>query len=164
MEEIMKTWRSLAAKQKEKTRLFLKRLKPKDEKKIDALVNDLHDRAFERIDCLQCANCCKTLSPIVKTPDIERIASHLRLKQSDFINRYVKIDEDGDYVFNSTPCPFLAEDNYCSIYDVRPRDCRDYPHTQKQGFVRRLHVNAENTVSCPAVFHIVEELKKVGSF
>ncbi|SFC51556.1 hypothetical protein SAMN05421780_10686 [Flexibacter flexilis DSM 6793] len=161
MNEIFKAWRNLGQKQKDKTLLFLKRLKTKDEKKIDKLVVKLNDEVFEKVDCLQCANCCKTLSPIVKTPDIERISSHLKMRQSVFIDKYMKIDEDGDYVFNSTPCPFLDAENYCLIYDVRPRDCRDYPHTDRQGFTRRVYVNTENTVSCPAVFQIVEELKKV---
>lgn len=163
MDEIIKAWKLQGRKQKDKTLLFLKRLKNKDEKKIDKIVAQLDTEAFNRIDCMKCANCCKTLSPIIKTPDVERIATHLRLKQSVFIDQYIKIDEDGDYVFNAKPCPFLSEDdNVCTIYDVRPRDCRDYPHTGKQGFLKRSNLNAENTVSCPAVFHIVEELKKVS--
>ena len=81
---------------------------------------EFHEEAFQRIDCLQCANCCKNYSPRFKTPDIKRISRHLGLRESELIEQYLRLDEDGDYVVKTTPCPFLGADNYCSIYDVRP--------------------------------------------
>ena len=57
------------------------------------------------------------------------------------------------------PCPFLADDGRCTIYEVRPKDCAEYPHTQKKGFASRTHLHADNTLVCPAVFWIVEELR-----
>ena len=56
----------------------------------------LHDAAFKKIDCLECANCCKNYSPRFKTPDVKRISKHLGLKESVFIETYLKVDEDGD--------------------------------------------------------------------
>lgn len=135
----------------------LKRTKPKE---LDDVMQDLHREAFEETDCLQCANCCKTTSPIFYQKDIERIAKHLRMKSSDFIDKYLHIDEDKDYVLNIAPCPFLDSDNYCSVYDSRPTACREYPHTNRKRFYQILDLTLKNTAICPAVFGIVEKLKQ----
>jgi Fe-S-cluster containining protein len=160
MEDILKKWNSKHKKQYAENKQFLKRLAKKSNREIDALAGDLHEEAFNRIDCIQCANCCKTISPIFKTTDIKRISAHLGMKEAAFINKYLTIDEDDDFVVNALPCPFLGPGNLCSIYEVRPRDCADYPHSQKPGFAGRAALHAKNTVSCPAVFYIVEQMKK----
>jgi hypothetical protein len=164
MDEIIVRWKNNARKNESRTKLFLKRIPQKEAGKIDALVDELHEEAFEKIDCLQCANCCKTISPTLKKPDIERISKHLRMKESAFIDRYLHLDEDNDFVVKSLPCPFLGADNYCSIYEVRPRDCRDYPHSDKAGFLQKANLHTKNTVSCPAVFYIFEKLKEKLNF
>jgi Fe-S-cluster containining protein len=135
----------------------LKRTKPKD---LDAKVHALHDDAFESTDCLKCANCCKTTSPIFYDRDVERAAKRLRMKPSDFISKYLHIDGDKDYVLNSAPCPFLDAENYCLIYEDRPTACREYPHTNRKRFYQILDLTLKNTAVCPAVFDIVEALKK----
>lgn len=135
----------------------LKRTKPKN---LDELVHKLHDEAFNEIDCLKCANCCKTTSPIFYEHDIDRVAKQLHIKPSDFIARYLHIDEDKDYVLNSAPCPFLDSENYCTIYNARPTACREYPHTNRKRFYQILDLTLKNTFICPAVFQIVEEIKK----
>jgi Fe-S-cluster containining protein len=92
--------------------------------------------------------------------DIDRIASHLRLKPGKFVDQYLRIDEEGDYVLQQVPCPFLAPDNYCLIYDVRPKACREYPHTDRKKFQQISNLTLKNTAICPAAFRIVESLKK----
>lgn len=135
----------------------LKKKKPKD---LDDVVHALHDEAFEKIDCLKCANCCKTTSPIFKDIDIDRIARRLKMRPGDFISKYLHIDEDNDYVLNVAPCPFLDPENYCLIYEDRPTACREYPHTNRKRFYQLLDLTMRNTEICPAVFDIVEEMKK----
>jgi uncharacterized protein len=135
----------------------LKKTKPT---KLDDWVHELHYEAFAQIDCLQCANCCKTTSPIFQQGDIERIAKFLRLKTADFIKTYLHIDQDGDYVLNVAPCPFLAADNYCSIYAHRPTACKEYPHTNRKRFYQLLDLTIKNTQICPATFRIMEALEK----
>lgn len=135
----------------------LKRTKPKN---LDDVVHQLHDEAFEEIDCLKCANCCKTTSPIFYERDIDRAAKRLRIRPADFIQKYLHIDEDKDYVLNSAPCPFLDSENYCLIYEDRPTACREYPHTNRKRFHQILDLTLKNTFVCPAVFKIVDELKK----
>ncbi len=139
---------------------FFEKLKRKKPKNLDDAFHDLHDEAFEQMDCLTCANCCKTTSPIFYQRDIERLSKSMRLRPSEFITKYLHIDEDGDYVLNVAPCPFLDSENYCTVYEDRPTACREYPHTNRKRMVQILDLTLKNTEICPAVFWIVEELKK----
>lgn len=154
-------FRQQAANKKAEHRKFLLGLKKKDPRKVDEVFHRLHEEVFAEIDCLACANCCKTTSPIFYQTDIERAAKALRLKPGDFIEKYLRIDEDKDYVLQSAPCPFLGPDNYCSIYDDRPKACREYPHTDRKKMVQIMELTAKNTQVCPAVFEMVERLKNV---
>ena len=133
----------------------LKKKKPKD---LDDNFLKLHTQAFQKIDCLECANCCKTTSPIFRDVDIKRISKNLRLKENQFIDMYLQIDEDKDYVLKSSPCTFLGNDNKCSIYEFRPLACREYPHTDRKNMHQILDLTLKNTEICPAVAKIVEEL------
>jgi uncharacterized protein len=120
-----------------------------------------HEEAFTKIDCLSCANCCKSFSPRFKTPDIKRISKLLRMKEGDFIETYLKLDEDGDYVANTTPCPFLGEDNACRIYDSRPSDCARFPYTNEDVLYKRQVLTLKNSEFCPIVYYVLEKLMKV---
>ena len=142
------------------TKKLFENLKRKRPNSLDDVVHKLHDEAFEKIDCLKCANCCKTTSPIFYERDIDRVAKRLRVRPSDFIAQYLHQDEEGDYVLNSAPCTFLDSDNYCSIYEDRPTACREYPHTDRKRFYQVLDLTLKNTFVCPAAFEIVEQLKK----
>jgi Fe-S-cluster containining protein len=81
------------------------------------------------------------------------------MKPGDFVAKYLYIDEDKDYVFKSAPCPLLNEDNYCSVYDDRPKACREYPHTDRKKMVQIMDLTHKNTMVCPAVLQIVEQIK-----
>lgn len=74
----------------------------------------------------------KPQSHYIQKKDIERIAKHLRMKPADFEAKFLRTDEDNDKVLQSLPCFFLNEDNTCSIYEVRPKACREYPHTNRK--------------------------------
>ncbi len=128
--------------------------------KMDPVVHALHDHYSEKIDCLSCANCCRTLGPRLTDKDVERMAKETRMKVRDFTLRYLKTDEDGDLVFQSMPCPFLGDDNYCSIYEGRPKACREYPHTDRKRFYQIYNLSVKNAYTCPIVFHVLETLKK----
>jgi uncharacterized protein len=152
----------LQSKNKEQeNRKFLSWLKKKDSRKVDDLFHSTHDEVFQEINCLDCANCCKTTSPIFYQNDIERLAKGLRIKPGDFVEKYLRVDEDKDYVLKSSPCPFLDADNYCSVYDDRPKACREYPHTDRKKMVQITELTFKNTKVCPAVFEMVERIKKV---
>jgi len=140
---------------------FLNGLKKKDPRKVDDAFHTVHEEVFEEIDCLECANCCKTTSPIFYQTDIERVAKSLRMKPGDFIEKYLRVDEDKDYVLKSSPCPFLDAENYCSVYEDRPKACREYPHTNRKKMVQIMDLTHKNTLVCPAVLEMVERLKKL---
>lgn len=126
---------------------------------IDEKINCLHEEVFKNIDCLQCANCCKTTSPIITRRDIERISKALKMKAGDFIFQYLLVDEDEDYVFKTAPCPFLnLENNYCNIYEIRPNACATYPHTDRKNMKEILNLTLKNASVCPAVASILESL------
>ena len=118
----------------------------------------LHEEAFKNINCLNCAACCKSYSPRFKTPDIKRISRHLKMKEGDFIDTHLQIDEDGDYVLRSVPCPFLGTDNFCSIYEVRPSDCVRFPYTDEDVLLKRPGITLKNSTFCPIVVHVLERL------
>ncbi|GAB4114454.1 MAG: YkgJ family cysteine cluster protein [Thermoflexibacter sp.] len=143
----------------ENKQLF-ERLKRKKPKNLDDTFHTLHEEVFEQIDCLDCANCCKTTSPIFYERDIERLAKFLKIRPSEFIEKYLHIDEDNDYVLNVAPCPFLDSENYCTVYEARPTACREYPHTDRKRMVQILDLTLKNAEICPAVFWIVERMKE----
>lgn len=141
--------------QLKKYKQFLQRA---DKNKVLKALPALNEKAFEKINCLDCAACCKHYSPRFKTPDIKRISKHLKQKESDFIDTYLRLDEDGDYVVKSSPCPFLGADNYCSIYAVRPSDCERFPYTSEDVFIKRPNITLKNAEFCPIVVHVLERL------
>ncbi|MFN5182731.1 MAG: YkgJ family cysteine cluster protein [Bacteroidota bacterium] len=140
---------------------FLKKLKRKPPRDLDNKFHTLHDEVFETLDCLTCANCCKTTSPIFYQKDIDRVAKRLKIKPGDFIEKYLRIDEDKDYVLKSSPCPFLDGDNFCVVYEDRPAACREYPHTNRKNMYQVLDLTYKNSLICPAVLKIVESLSKL---
>src|SRR5678810_777730 len=154
-EDILKNWEKKSADNHKKYKQFLQRA---DKNKVLKTLPDLHEEAFAKIDCLQCANCCKNYSPRFKTPDIKRISKHLKMRESEFIETYLKVDEDGDFVVRSTPCPFLGSDNFCNIYDQRPSDCQRFPYTDEDVFIKRQQLTLKNSTFCPITYYVLEKL------
>lgn len=152
--------RQRARDEKKENKRYFEKLAKRKPKELDATAAALHEEVFEHTDCLQCANCCKTASPIFRDKDIERIAGHFRMRPGDFVEKHLHIDEEGDYVLNQQPCPFLGSGNYCSIYDIRPKACREYPHTDRKNFHQILDLTLKNTMVCPAAFEVVKRLRE----
>jgi Fe-S-cluster containining protein len=133
----------------------LRRLKTKE---AENKILDLHHDAFAEINCMLCARCCKAPGPRLLTADVDRLAKSLKMKGPAFRHQYTRVDEDGDTVFRTLPCPFLGTDLYCFVYDVRPRACREYPHTNVQGTITRFPLHLKNAAICPAVAYIFRKL------
>ncbi|MDZ7846371.1 MAG: YkgJ family cysteine cluster protein [Owenweeksia sp.] len=112
------------------------------------------------MNCLDCANCCKTTGPLFTHRDIDRLARHLSITPAAFIAKFLRTDEDNDFVLQQLPCPFLGTDNYCSVYEVRPKACHEFPHTNRNRMHQILYLTQKNAEVCPAVFEMVEEIKK----
>lgn len=144
----------------EHQKLYKQYLQRADKNKVLKQLPDLHEEAFEKIDCLTCANCCKNYSPRFKTPDIKRISKYLGMKEGDFIETYLTLDTDGDYVTKTKPCPFLEEDNTCRIYEARPSDCHRFPYTDEDVIIKRPAITLKNSTFCPIVYYVLENLRQ----
>jgi Fe-S-cluster containining protein len=145
---------------KKETKLFFDRLKKLHPGNLDAVTNEFHDKAFETINCLKCGNCCAATGPLLKSKDIDILAAEVRMKSPAFTEKFLRTDEDGDYVFKQLPCPFLADDNYCRVYSARPQACSEFPHTQMRNIHAKLSITYLNSMICPAVALVVEDLKQ----
>jgi Fe-S-cluster containining protein len=153
--DILDNWEKKSRERQKRYKQFLQKA---DKNAVLKQLPDLHEEAFSRIDCLQCANCCKNYSPRFKTPDIKRISKHLRMRESEFIEKYLVVDSEGDFVVKSLPCPFLGPDLHCSIYEERPSDCRRFPYTNEDVIIRRQALTLKNTSFCPITYYVVEKL------
>jgi len=158
-DQLLENWEKKSA---EHQKLYKNWLSRADKNKVLKRLPQLHEAAFERVDCLSCANCCKNYSPRFKTPDIKRISKYLGMKEGVFIETYLNLDSEGDYVVRSTPCPFLGADNYCSIYDQRPSDCQRFPYTDEDVLIKRPQITLKNSTFCPAVYFVLEKLMANG--
>ena len=155
----LESFKKKAADKSVENKKFLLNLKKKDPRKVDDAFHQMHDEVFEEIDCLTCANCCKTTSPIFYQRDVDRASKGLRMKPGDFIEKYLKVDEDNDLVLKQSPCAFLMPDNYCAIYEDRPLACREYPHTNRKKMQQIMDLTFRNTLVCPAVLRITNKIK-----
>lgn len=153
--DVLTNWEK---KSGERMKIYKQFLHRADKNEVLEKLPVYHEEAFEKIDCLKCANCCKKFSPRFKTPDIKRISRHLKMKEGTFIETYLRLDEDGDYVVKSTPCPFLGEDNYCTIYEQRPSDCHRFPYTDEDVIIKRQDLTLKNATFCPIVYFVLERL------
>lgn len=127
-------------------------------KKMDREIQQFHDETTAETDCLQCGNCCRALGPMILEKDIDAMAKSLKMKTAAFMEKYLRKDEDNDLVFNHIPCPFLGTDNYCAIYENRPKACREYPHTDRKKFHQILALSIKNAQTCPIVFRVLEKI------
>ncbi len=159
MQDFINNLPKLAKDKHKENKTFFTKLKKKPPKQLDYLMQELHEAEFEKTDCLKCANCCKTTGPLFTDKDVERIAKHFKMKVHQFTEQYLMQDEDNDFVLQRVPCEFLGSDNYCSIYNVRPKACREFPHTNRKKFQQISNLTLKNVAICPAAFNIVEEMK-----
>ncbi len=157
-ESLLHSWQRKNAQSAAENKDIVKRLKRKKGKQLDELADEVHNEVFSKIDCLDCAGCCSGIPPIVTKGDVTRISKTFGMKPAEFEAQYLTVDEDGDTVMNTTPCPFLLEDRKCMIYDIRPKACRQFPHTNDLDFSKNMKLHAMNATICPGVFHILRRL------
>ncbi len=86
------------------------------------------------------------------------MAKALRMKESQLVAQYLRLDEDDDYVLKTSPCFNLLPDNTCAVYEDRPLACREYPHTDRKNMYQIMDLTTQNTLICPAVASIVEKI------
>jgi uncharacterized protein len=158
---IVNDWKANAQEHDDENYQFLRSLKMRSSTKVDRIALQLHQEAFQVVDCTRCANCCRTLRPHFTDEDIERISNYLGQTREQFMADFLVWDIEGQcYRTKTTPCPLLGEDNKCTVYEVRPETCREYPYTDKKGFAFSTISRANSALDCPAAFAIVEGMKK----
>jgi uncharacterized protein len=142
--------------QKKQLMRFLRGLTHRKVKQLDAKAIELNHDAYSKVNCLQCANCCKTMHPTWKKTEVKRVAKHFGMTFQQYFDKYLVL-EKGDIMNKKAPCQHLDKDNMCSIYDIRPGDCKGFPHTQNRGF--KLYISGthiQNMDYCPITIHVVE--------
>lgn len=159
-EERVDKWLMIAKNNQKHWQHLISKLKKKPVNEIDILFHKYHEKAFREINCLFCANCCKTTGPRILNSDIQRLSKVLKMRPGTFVKEYLKTDEDGDFVFKCLPCPFLDQENHCQIYEHRPAACREYPHTNRKRMYQLLDLSLKNSLICPAVSLIFERISK----
>lgn len=156
----IKDFKRRASRKKTKLSAFLTKLDdivPEDMPKLVAAVDKT---VWQDIDCMSCANCCKTMTPTFTPKDISRISAHFGMTPKEFKDKWLEKEEDtGDWVNKKQPCQFLV-DNKCSIYEIRPKDCAEFPHHNKKPFDLYNDTFIQNLDKCPATFTLVERLEK----
>jgi len=154
-QDILINWEKKSGERQKEYKKFLHRA---NKNKVLKQLPELNEEAFEKIDCLQCANCCKNYSPRFTPPDIKRISKYIGMKEGDFKDKYLVTDEEGDNVLKEMPCAFLGNDNACSIYDVRPADCARFPYMDDDFMLKRQPMALKNSTFCPITYYVIEKL------
>ena len=140
---------------------FLTRLLKEQPRGLDKLAASLEKEVWKEVDCLTCANCCKTMSPTFTKTDIKRISKHFDQTPGAFTKQWLRKDRIGDILNKTEPCQFLnLQDNKCSIYEIRPVDCSGFPHLHKKKMVDYIHVHKQNIEYCPATYKLVEKMQE----
>ena len=144
---------------------FLNRIKRNRPGHLQEIALKATENVWESIDCLSCANCCKSMSPTYTNADINKIALFLKISPGEMKDRWLKKERGtGNWINKSKPCQFLdLQTNLCTVYSVRPRDCAGFPHLTKKRFIDYLHVHQQNLDECPATFKMVERMEELVS-
>lgn len=156
----LRVFRKRVAENKPAFRRFLTKLEKTPPRGLDTMAVAADLEMWKYTDCLECANCCKTMSPTYNKKDLLRISAHIGMSVDEFKRKYLRKDRQGDWINRQQPCQFLnLEDNKCSIYEVRPRDCAGFPHHTRKRMVDYIHVFKQNIEYCPATYRVVEMMK-----
>jgi uncharacterized protein len=160
MANIVRSFRVKSAKNQRGFRRFLTKIENNPPKGLDKLAETIDKEVWTEVDCLACANCCKTMSPTFTPKDLKRIAPHFNMTIAEFKEKWLYKDKIGDWMNTSQPCQFLKSDNKCSIYEIRPDDCRGFPHLTRRRMPDYIHVHKQNIAYCPATLKMVEKMKE----
>lgn len=146
---------------KKAMRRFLGKLEKNPPRHMQKIAEIVSAEVWPEVDCLSCANCCKTMSPTFTPKDIKRISAHLEMTPQEFKDKWLMYDKkDDDWMNKKQPCQFLnLKDNKCSIYEVRPADCAGFPHLTKKKWTDYVHVHQQNIEYCPATYKMVEKMQ-----
>ncbi len=160
----LRSFKIKSGKNKRKMRLFLSKVEKNPPRGLDKLAEKIEKEVWQEVDCLSCANCCKSMTPTFTKKDIVRISAHFDQTPEEFKSKWLYLDNNGDWMNTRNPCQFLdKKTNMCSIYAIRPADCAGFPHLAKKKMVEYIHVHKQNVEYCPATYKMVEKMKEMLS-
>jgi len=160
----LRSFKIKSGKNKRKMRLFLSKVEKNPPRGLDKLAEKIEKEVWQEVDCLTCANCCKSMTPTFTKKDIVRISEHFDQTPDEFKKKWLYLDKNGDWMNTRNPCQFLEKKtNMCSIYAIRPADCAGFPHLAKKKMVEYIHVHKQNVKYCPATYKMVEKMKEMLS-
>lgn len=157
----LRSFKRKANENKNSLRRFLSKLERNTPKGLDKTTAVIEKEVWQEVDCLACANCCKTMTPTFNAADLKRISAHFGQTVDEFAAKWLKRERGGDrdWMNKTEPCQFLnLKDNKCSIYAIRPADCAEFPHFPKK-MKDFIHVHKQNVEYCPATYKLVEKMK-----
>jgi Fe-S-cluster containining protein len=133
----------------------------------DRMLRHIAEEIEERIDCTQCANCCKSASVTIGDRDVERLARYLGTTLAKFLADYTTVSEEEGRILRRTEtgCTFL-EGNLCTVYDARPDTCQRFPHLVRGpgSLASRMWPFIDRACYCPIVYSSLEAFKDALKF
>ncbi|MBS1668198.1 MAG: YkgJ family cysteine cluster protein [Bacteroidetes bacterium] len=157
----LRSFKQLVRHNKKRIKSFMTRLDKTPPRGLDVMKLEEDKKVWKELDCLDCANCCKTMSPTYTKKDLLRISAHLNMDEKSFREKWLYKDKTGDWMNKSQPCQFLdLKTNMCDIYAVRPADCAGFPHHNKKKMTDYMHVYKQNIEYCPATYKLVEKMRE----
>ena len=159
----IKKFKQRAYRKKKKLVKFLNSLKKRKVPNLIKTTLEIDKEVWKETNCLSCANCCRNMTPVYSPADIRRISKHFKMTSKEFFAKWLKKDDEGDVINKTKGCQFIGNDNKCSIYEIRPQDCAEFPHLYKKDFLVQLKENIyqSNLIECPATLVFAEKLEKV---
>ena len=152
-------FREKVVQRRSRLRRFLTKIENNPPANLDHLVDEIDESVWKEVNCISCANCCRTMTPTYTFKDLQRISKHLNMTIKQFRAKWLYKDRQGEWMNLSTPCQFLdRKTNLCTIYLVRPADCAEFPHLNKRKVTEYIHIHHQNVQHCPATFIMVEKL------
>ena len=81
---------------------------------------------FMQAHCIKCGNCCRAFDKFkITKKELKQIAKY-RTTTWQILIKQLNTRMVGQTCYINQPCPFL-KDNLCSIYAVRPWNCKAFP-------------------------------------
>lgn len=158
----LRSFKLILKRNKARIKRFLTFLDHNPSRGLDKIKLEADRMVWQEVNCLDCANCCKTMSPTYSKKDISRISKFLEMDEKTFRDKWLYKDKTGDWMNKKQPCQFLdLKTNKCGIYEVRPADCAGFPHHSKKKMTDYTHVYKQNIEFCPATYKWVEKLQHI---
>jgi uncharacterized protein len=153
--------RALGEKKRDENLRFRRHMKSRDYS--DRILRRIAEEIEGRIDCTECANCCKVASVQLSDRDVERLARHLRIAPARFRADYAAQSAEEGLVLRRDPeagCVFLSGTE-CTVYDARPDICQRFPHLVRGNgsIASRMWQFVDRACYCPIVYNSLEAFK-----